>query len=508
MNNGKICVSICAKSSEEFIEQIERAKSVADVIELRFDCLEKIEPEKLSNALQRIRRSFKGKFLATFRPTEQGGKRNLTVCEREEFWFDSGVPEFADWVDFELDFPKENTSKHSVKSFEKVIKSSHDFEKVPENLNEIYALLAAKAKTLKIAVQTADIIDTIAVWKILERAKRENKQIIPIAMGEAGKWTRILGLAHGAFLTYAALDAGGETAPGQISAKDLIETYRVRELTKKTDVYGIIGCPVKHSLSPFMHNAAFKCKNIDAVYVPFEVKTPDEFIRQFIKYETREIELNIKGFSVTIPHKTAIIKHLDFIDETAGKIGAVNTVRIEDDKLYGYNTDAEGFIEPLKNVYGDLRDVNIAILGAGGAARACVYALQKENANVTIFARNVEKAQDLASEFKAQSSKFKIPSESYEHFDIVVNTTPLGTIGEFADKTPATAEQIKSVNLVCDLIYNPFETHLIKEAKKASVPIIGGMAMLVGQAMAQFKIWTGKDAPLKEMSAAALKKLN
>ncbi|MGI8848585.1 MAG: shikimate dehydrogenase [Pyrinomonadaceae bacterium] len=508
MNNGKICVSVCAKTTEELIEKISCAKNLADVIELRFDCLEKIEPEKLWNKIKQIRQSFDGKLLATFRPIEQGGKRNLTFAERKEFWADLHISEFIDWADFELDLPEENINKRSGKTSKKVIKSFHDFEKTPANLNEIYNQISANSELLKIAIQADDIGDTIAVWKLLERAKAEKKQIIPIAMGEAGKWTRILGLAHGASMTYAALSAGRETAPGQISAKDLIKTYRVRELTAKTSVFGIIGNPVAHSLSPFMHNEAFEFHNLDAVYIPFEVKNLDEFIERFIKKETREVELNFKGFSVTIPHKSTIIKHLDFVDETAKAIGAVNTVKIKNGKLYGYNTDAQGFIEPLKNSYGDLGNAKIAVFGAGGAARACVYALGKENAKATIFARNIGKAQSLADEFNVQSSKFKVEGESYKNFDIVVNTTPLGTCGEFENKTPATAEQLENVNLVYDLVYNPFETQFIKEAKKASVPTIGGIAMLVGQAMAQLKIWTGEDAPMKEMSATVLKRLN
>ncbi|MEJ7860636.1 MAG: shikimate dehydrogenase [Pyrinomonadaceae bacterium] len=508
MNDGKICISVCAETSEELIEQMMRAKLLADVIELRFDCLKKIEPEKIWSSIKLVRQTFDGKLLATFRSTEQGGKINLTFAERKEFWLDSGVSDFVDWADFELDFPGEDINQSSVKVFEKILKSFHDFKKIPPNSDEIYKQTAVGSETLKIALQTDEIADTIAVWKILERARSDNKEIVPIAMGEAGKWTRILGLAHGALMTYAALDEGSETAPGQISARDLIETYRVKELTEKTDVYGIVGHPVAHSLSPFMHNAAFRSQNIDAVYIPFEVKNLDEFIKRFVKSETREVELNIKGFSVTIPHKTAIIKHLDFIDETAEKIGAVNTVNIERGKLCGYNTDAEGFIEPLKNIYGDLSGAKIALLGAGGAARACVYALVKQKANVQIFARNVEKAQSLADEFKVRGSRFKVQGESYEHFDIVVNTTPLGTKGVLENQTPATAEQIQHINLIYDLVYNPFETQLIKEAKQAFVPTIGGMAMLVGQAMAQFKAWTGKDAPLKEMSAAVLKRLS
>jgi len=326
-------------------------------------------------------------------------------------------------------------------------------------------------------------------------------------MGEAGKWTRILGLAHGAFMTYAALDAGKETASGQITAQDLIETYRVKELDERTEIYGIIGNPVSHSLSPYIHNAAFKFYRLNAVYIPFEVKNLDEFIAKFIRQETREIELNFKGFSVTIPHKQAIIKHLDFIDETAEKIGAVNTVKIIEGKLYGYNTDAQGFIEPLKNAYGDLKDANIAIVGSGGAARACVYALQQAEAKTTIFARDFEKGKILAEEFQAAAGDLKSPTLDFQSFDIVINATPLGTIGDLENETPVIARQIKTIHLAYDLVYNPFETRFLREAKSAGVPTIGGLAMLISQAMAQFKIWTALDAPMKEMSRAALNKL-
>ncbi|MCA1623188.1 MAG: shikimate dehydrogenase [Acidobacteria bacterium] len=286
-----------------------------------------------------------------------------------------------------------------------------------------------------------------------------------------------------------------------------METYRVKELNEQTEIYGIIGNPVAHSLSPYMHNAAFKFHNLNAVYIPFEVKNLNEFIAKFIKEETREIDLNFRGFSVTIPHKEAIIEHLDEIDEAAKAIGAVNTVKIENGKLYGFNTDAEGFIEPLRNSYSDLKDSRVAILGAGGAARACIYALKKENAKVTVFARNFEKAKRLAEEFKVQNSKFKIQSESFADFDILVNTTPLGTKGKFENETPALATQIDNVKLVYDLIYNPLETPFIKEAQRTNVRTIRGLAMLLRQGMEQFEIWTGKDAPMKEMSDAALRKL-
>jgi 3-dehydroquinate dehydratase/shikimate dehydrogenase len=357
MNKGKICVSICAETADEFIGNISRAEKSADIVELRFDYLLKNE---LETALEKACNLKSEKtLLLTFRPKEQGGKQQLSRAERERFWC-SGYDFCANWADVELDL----VETASQWLFEKIICSYHDFETVPENLFEIYEKLkATNADVIKIAVHADEITDTITVWQILLRAKSENKQIIPIAMGEAGKWTRILGLAHGAFMTYTALDSGKETAPGQISVQDLIEVYRVKELDENTEIYGILGSNTTVSMSPYIHNAAFKFHNLNSVFVPLQVNNLDEFVRRMVKPETREIDLNFRGFAVTIPHKTEIIKHLDSIDETAKAVGAVNTVKIVDGKLHGYNTDADGFIAPLLDIYGDLKHAKVAVIG-------------------------------------------------------------------------------------------------------------------------------------------------
>ncbi len=497
MNNGKICVSICAETADELIEQIKRAEDLADVIEIRFDCLESVEIEKVLFWLNANKKSEKF-ILATFRQPEQGGKKKLLSNHHIDFWLNKTVDKSADWADFEFDLYIDEFHLN----FQKTIRSFHYFKNIPEFLNPFFEkFILLQADIFKAAIQANDISDSIVVWKLLEHAKSENKQIIPIAMGEAGKWTRILGLAHGAFMTYASLDAGKETASGQISAQDLIETYRVKELDEQTEIYGIIGNPVAQSLSPFMHNAAFKFHNLNAVYIPFKVENLDEFIGKFLK----ESGLDIKGFSVTIPHKQAIIKHLDFIDETARAVGAVNTVKIENGKLYGYNTDADGFIAPLQNSYGDLKNAKVAVLGNGGAARACIYTLKKVGAAIVIFARNAEKAKILADEFGVELRELN--NADFNDFEIVVNATALGMKGILENETPAVAEQIRRVKLIYDLVYNPFETRFLKEAKSVFVPTVGGMAMLVAQAMMQFEIWTVKAAPMKEMSQAVLQKL-
>ncbi|MCA1608241.1 MAG: shikimate dehydrogenase, partial [Acidobacteria bacterium] len=237
----------------------------------------------------------------------------------------------------------------------------------------------------------------------------------------------------------------------------------------------------------------------NAVFVPLQVANLDEFIRQMVKPDTREVELNFKGFAVTNPHKQSIIPHLDQMDEAAQKIGAVNTIKIIDGKLHGYNTDADGFIEPLKKRFGDLKQASVAVIGAGGAARACVYALKREGAHVTVYARDIRKAQALAYEFKAFAAPMPTAHRGLDdHHWILVNATPVGTKGASQTESPISADQLAGLIFVYDLIYNPAETRLMHDARSIGVgPIeaIGGLEMLIGQAAGQQKIWTGLEFP-------------
>jgi len=334
----------------------------------------------------------------------------------------------------------------------------------------------------------------------------DGQNIVAIAMGEPGKWTRILGLAHGAYLTYAAIDRGGETAPGQITARDMIDVYHVKKLNKQSDVYGIIAGDTSYSMSPYIHNAAFKAAGINAVFVPLQVTDLDAFMRRMVLPATREIDLNFRGFAVTNPHKTAVIKYCDRLDKTAESIGSVNTVKIDNEKLIGYNTDAAGFIGPLEKRYGDLKNARVAVVGAGGAARACVYALKRAGTTISVMARSAQKALALAKEFKVKNEQ--LSAGIFSEMDILVHATPLGTRGSHVDEAIATADQLRGVRLVYDLIYNPLETRLLRECRMAGADTLNGFDMLVAQAAEQFKIWTGLEPPVKEMSAAARKKLD
>ncbi len=497
MNKGKLCISICAKSSEELFEKIVRAEESADVIEVRFDCL---DPQERLEVAKRISATGKN-FIITFRPEEQGGKGLLEVEERKEFW--RSVPNDK-WADIEPDLVEDAEAR----KFEKLICSYHASSNTAANIRQIYALIAdTGADILKIAIPTDSAVDAIPVWKLIGDAEAANKAIIPIAMGEAGKWTRILGTSHGAFLSFASLESGSETASGQISADDMVNVFRSKELDRETEVFGIVAAVTSYSVSPWMHNAAFKAAGMNRVFVPLQTDSIDEFIIRMVKPETREVDLNFRGFSITNPHKRSVIKLLDRVEDAAAKIGAVNTIKNEDGKLVGYNTDAPGFVAPLKKVLGSVKGARVAIAGAGGAARACAYALKQEGASVSIFARNYKKANDLADSLGVKAGAM---NNSFRPgtIDILVNATPIGTKGSREEQAAiATSEQLNGLKLVYDLVYNPIETPLIREARRAGVPAIGGVDMLIAQGARQFEIWTGEKPQINVMKAAVLTKL-
>ncbi|MGD9564291.1 MAG: shikimate dehydrogenase [Pyrinomonadaceae bacterium] len=494
-------MSIFAEKADELVAALRRAEKVADVIELRFDGL---DYENIRIAFEQL--SSEKQILLTMRPKSQGGRSERNLVDRVGFWMEYALHKMIDhssiWIDHEHDLISQKDFMFWVDQCF-VIRSRHYLEgETGTDLDKAYEAVVSNAEVGKIAVTTHDAADAIGVWQLLVRANEDGLRTIPIAMGEAGKWTRILGLAHGAFMTYAALETGTETAPGQLTADDLIDVFRVRELDKETAVYGVIAGNTSYSASPWMHNAAFKAAGLNAVFVPFQVTDLDRFMKKIVLSDTREIELNLHGFSVTNPHKQAVIEYLDEVDETAARIGAVNTVKVQDGKLYGHNTDADAFIATLKAEYGDLEDARVAVFGAGGAARACIAALLNERASVGLFARNDEKGAALAEEFEIAFEGKAGDRQIGDDFDIVVNATPLGTVGTNIDFTPLTGPQLNGLGLVYDLVYNPAETLLMREAKAVDVPAIGGVGMLIAQGAKQFGLWTGREAPLNEMSAA------
>jgi 3-dehydroquinate dehydratase/shikimate dehydrogenase len=505
---------------------IERATQLADLIELRFDSL--ADDAQLDAALRElpaILRSQTRPFIFTFRPEEQGGYRALDAATRIDFWTRRLRPIIEEamtrtdvdrnsaprhFFDLELDLFDDTRRRDALISLNELatlVVSWHDFKRVPADLESIYARAANIHGAIpKLAVHADDITDCLPVLHLLERARREGRDVIAVAMGEAGLLTRVLAPSRGALLTYGSLDVTHATAPGQLSARHLRELYRVDSINERTVITGLVGSPVSHSLSPQMHNTAFTARDIDGVYIPFETQDSLAFARRMAHPRTRELDWRLRGFSVTAPHKSAIMEGLDEIDTAAREIGAVNTVVCEDDKLHGYNTDADASLAPLRDLI-DLKNARVALVGAGGAARAVLWSLCELRANTTVFARDEERARAVAAQFGASSRQLE--DARFDGFDLVVNATPLGTRGAREDETVATAAQLRGARLAYDLVYNPVETRFLREARVAGCEaVVGGLAMLVAQAAAQFELWTGERAPLEVMRAAAEKRLS
>ena len=464
-------------------EACARASAVGDIVELRLDCLENSDPIP---CLDSLTRKIAGPFILTLRPVEQGGHRNLTRREREAFWKRDLKADLL--CDIEADLVLTSSF-----DWPKVIVSHHDFSGVPDDLEEIYERLAATpARIVKIAVQADQITDCIRVFHLLDRASNEQRELIAIAMGNAGIATRILGPSRGAYLTYGSLEDASATAPGQVNAQQLRSVYRIDEIDRETMICGLVGLPVMHSVSPHMHNAAFAVEDVNGVYLPLEVRDVESFFRRMIHPKTRELDWNVRGLSITAPHKSSVMELLDRISPEAQEIGAVNTVVVEGNELHGYNTDVHGLIEPLREVLGSLKDLRVAVIGAGGAARAAVWALRRDQANVTLFARAPIKAKPMSENFGVACEA--LSEATFAGYDVVINATP---------QSPATAEQLAGAGLVYDLIYNPIETGFLKEGRAAGCQTLGGLKMLVAQARLQFELWTGKTPPASVMYDAA-----
>jgi 3-dehydroquinate dehydratase/shikimate dehydrogenase len=485
-------VPVCEKHFADVEDACTRASEVADIIELRLDCLDQ---EGWAAQLEPLIRKQSRLLILTFRPAEQGGHRVLSRQQREAFWVEDWAATRETLADIESDLVCAPAAQLAGGSFDwsRVIASHHDFDGVPENLEEIYErLTATPAHVVKIAVQANDITDCLRIFHLLDRARKEKRNLIAIAMGDAGVATRILGPARGAFLTYGSLEDASATAPGQVNARQLRSVYRIDDIDDDTMICGLIGLPVMHSVSPHMQNAAFAAEGVNGVYLPLEVRDVATFIKRMVHPATRELDWNLRGLSVTAPHKSSVMALLDWIEPEAKQIGAVNTIVVEDRGLHGYNTDVHGLMEPLRQRVGALQGLSVAVIGAGGAARAAVWALQRDKAKLTLFARAPIKAGSVA-----QFSD--VPCESlagafFKDFDVVINATPA---------TPAVAEQLAGARLVYDLIYNPIETQLLKEARTAGCETLGGLEMLVAQARLQFELWTGKSSAANLMYDAA-----
>jgi shikimate dehydrogenase len=263
-----------------------------------------------------------------------------------------------------------------------------------------------------------------------------------------------------------------------------------------TSLFGLIGNPVAHSLSPVMHNQAFAAIGYNAVYLAFRVIDLDSAIKGIRT-------LNVKGVSVTLPHKVAVMQRLDEVDETAATIGAVNTIVNNNGKLIGYNTDCQGALQALRTKTA-IQGKSVAIIGAGGAARAIGFGLVEAGGCVTILNRSRTSGERLAADLQADF----LPLNAWQpnRYEILINTTPIGMHPE-TDASPIPKKDLSKEMVVMDIVYNPLKTRLLKEAEAKKCRTINGVAMFVFQGAYQFELWTGQKAPVDVMQDAVLQAL-
>jgi len=492
-NKGKICAVITEESIQAASEKIGRAARVAGMVELRVDYLRDLDfasPEPLRRLIEMRPLP----IIITCRADSEGGAQNIDdeIRLRLLAW---ALRTGADYCDVEAAHYDRflRLSPHPGR----LIVSYHNFESTPSNLEVIYeSLCALPSAVQKIATKADGYEDALAHMRLLDRANREGRRLIAVAMGEAGVITRLLGPARGAFLTYGSMALGRESAPGQATCEEMKELYRVESLSSDTQIMGIIGKPVGHSASPAMHNAAFRAMDLDAVYLPLEVDDLGDFFTNV----ARGSDLRLRGLSVTIPHKRAVIPFLDGLDPVARGVGAVNTVVIEGGRLNGYNTDVRGALTPLERSC-DLEGAVCGVIGAGGAARAVVYGLKQKGAEVVLFARDVASAGPFAREFDISIER--IEDITRREMVVLINTTPVGMRGHSEGRSPVPPDTFSGREVAYDLVYNPEETRFLADARRAGCRVIGGLEMLVAQAALQFELWTGRRPPTEILKAAA-----
>lgn len=267
-------------------------------------------------------------------------------------------------------------------------------------------------------------------------------------------------------------------------------------------IFAVIGDPIDHSLSPNIHNVAFRELNLDCSYIAYRI--PKEELEEGVESLKK---IKIDWFNVTIPHKVEMMKYLDKLDESCSIIGAVNTVTNENGILKGYNTDMDGFLDPFKKRKINLKDLRVLLLGAGGAARAIVAGFAKEHVqSITIANRTLENANKLV-EFSnkiglnANTIKIDEIGDTAKNYDVIVNATSVGLKNE---PSPISLNSINSKTIVYDIVYIPMNTDFIKRAKEKDAVIIYGYEMLLGQASRAFEIWHGIEAPYNVMKRALL----
>jgi len=483
-----ICIPIVGPTQNKSLEDIAMAEPLADFLELRLDLMKDYDLGALLQAATKP-------CIVTNRTKREGGQFAGTEEERVNI-LKKAMDAGAEYVDIETSTPKELLKPFLESGHKsKIILSYHNFTDTPEELEHLYKIMCEMpADVIKIVTYARDITNNLAVFKLIYRAKKDDKKIIALCMGERGEISRILSPLLGGFLTFGSLETGKESAPGQITAVKLRDIYRVGDKRDLFKIYGVIGNPISKSMGYLIHNRAFKETGSSDIYVPFLVDNVEKFFKGFSPY--------FEGLSVTMPFKEDIMAVIDEVDETARKIGAVNTVVRDGEGWKGYNTDCTGAVKALEE-HIDLNGKKVLIIGAGGTAKAIGHGVREKGAKITVtYNKNKERGTQLAKELGAEVVNVQDAGE--EEVDVLINCSPVG-MNPDVEATPISSRHLRKGMIVFDSVYNPPETRLIRDAKAAGCTAISGIELFINQAVGQFELWTGQKAPANPMRDVVVK---
>jgi len=453
----------------------------AKLVELRLDYI------RGDVSIKRLLENRPSPVVITCRRDRDGGKFTGSE-EQRQLLLRTAVAEGAEYVDLEGDvaehIPRFGKTKRIV--------SLHDFNRTPANLDEIHERLCGlDPDVVKICTMANHPQDNL---RILELTRKSKVPMIGLCMGDMGVPTRILAGRFGAPFTYATFHHERAMAPGQLSFEQMRDVYHYDEIDATTDVYGVIADPVGHSLGPLIHNAAFQAMGLKKVYIP--IRVPREDLVGFIDEAPR---LGIKGLSVTIPHKEAVLETLTQADGAVRGIGAANTVVFDGDQRAGHNTDYRAAMKSLQEAVGwsdsvelPLKNMIALVLGAGGVGKAIAYGLLRRGAKVVLTDGVPERADELAERFECRAVDWS--GRHGVEAELVFNCTPVG-MHPNVDETPFSKHYLRPNTFIFDAVYNPENTLLIKEARQRACKVITGVDMFVRQALLQFKLFTGLDGP-------------
>lgn len=522
----RICVPLTHSTCEQMAAGIDAAAAAgADMIELRLDCLADWTTDSIRGLMQKADR-FPGQVIATCRHAREEGHWDGDESARVSLMELVGL-NGADYIDFEYEAWRASANirqkiglvcdvnTDSTRPRCRLILSKHDFQQTPDDPTAVLEQIAREpCHVVKLACKANTVTDALRMLDAM-RTSAKLRPTIAISMGEPGIMTRVLAGKFGALLTFASLEAGKESAPGQITIEQMHSLYRWGSIRPTTQVYGVIACPVGHSMSPAIHNAAFDEIGYDGIYLPFRVEPDMASFEAFVDGCISRDWLHVRGYSVTIPHKENLLRYADrrggTIEPLAKRIGVANTLAIDaDGRLSVYNTDCRGALDALCAGMGisegRLKDLPVTVIGAGGAGRAIVAGLCDRGSRVTIY--NLippEAAESLAAEFGAVAGRWEergcLPSA------VIINCTSLGMWPKVKDM-PLPADRLKPGQVVFDVVYNPIETRLLSEARKAGCRTIDGVTMFVNQAVAQFERWTSRPAPVQRMREVVVRRLS